>query len=117
MDRFAFEHIQGLKASATPAPKTSLKLSGPFWCVKFTCNTEDDIRQIHFITGGHNTFLYGSVNGPIKPGKRKQKLYISKVSNKILQGLHELIFFFDWVVDKSYAVISQFNMFGSFGAH
>ena len=44
MDRFAFEHIQGLKASATPAPKTSLKLSGPFWCVKFTCNTEDDIR-------------------------------------------------------------------------
>ena len=69
MDGFAFEHIQGLKASATPALKTSLVLS-PFWCVKFTCKTEDDIRQIHFITGGHNTFLYGSVNGPIKLTRR-----------------------------------------------
>ena len=34
-------------------------------------------------------FNYGSVKGPIKLGKRKQKLYVSKVRNKILQGLHE----------------------------
>ena len=116
MDGFAFEQIQGMKASATPATKTSLILS-PLGCVKFTCKTETYVSQIQFITGGSYTFLYGSVKGPIKLGKRKQKLYISKVCNKILQGLHELIFFFYWVVDKVSAVISQFNVFGSFGAH
>ena len=39
MDGFAFEQIQGMKASATPAPKTSLILSS-LGCVKFTCKTE-----------------------------------------------------------------------------
>ena len=42
MDGFAFEQIQSLKASATPAPKSSLILS-PFGCVKFTCKTEADV--------------------------------------------------------------------------
>ena len=72
---------------------------------------------MQFITGGPYNFLYGSVKGPIKLRKRKQKLYFSKVCDKILQGLHELIFSFYRVVDKVYAVISQFNIFGSFGAH
>ena len=58
----AFKQIQGFQASATPAPITTLILS-PFGRVKFTCKTEADIRKLHFITG-HNTFLYGSVNGP-----------------------------------------------------
>ena len=71
-----------------------------------------------YITG-HNTFLYGSVNGPKLLGKRKQKLKASKkVCYKLyLQGLHELIFFFRGVVDKIYAVISQFNIFESLVSH
>ena len=39
MDGFAFEQIQGMKASAKPAPKTFLILSS-LGCVKFTCKTE-----------------------------------------------------------------------------
>ena len=39
IDGFAFEHVQGMKASATPAPKTSL-IRSPLGCVKFTCKTE-----------------------------------------------------------------------------
>ena len=39
MDVFAFEQIQGMKASAKPAPKTFLILSS-LGCVKFTCKTE-----------------------------------------------------------------------------
>ena len=73
---FAFEQIQIFKAFAKPLPISTLILS-PFGCVKFTCKTEADVQWIHFITG-HNTFLYGSVNGPKLLGKRKQKLYISK---------------------------------------
>ena len=42
MDGFAFEQIQGFKASATPAPITTLILS-PFWFVKFTNKTEADV--------------------------------------------------------------------------
>ena len=76
IDVFAFEHIQGFKASAKPAPITTLILS-PSGCVKFTCKIESEVWYIHFITG-HNTFIFGSVNGPKLLGKRKQKLYISK---------------------------------------
>ena len=42
IDGCAFEQIQSLKASATPAPITTLILS-PFGCVKFTCKTEADV--------------------------------------------------------------------------
>ena len=44
MDGFALEQIKGLKASTTPATKTSLILS-PFGCVQFTCKTDQaDVR-------------------------------------------------------------------------
>ena len=42
IDGCAFEQIQSFKASATPAPITTLILS-PFGCVKFTCKTEADV--------------------------------------------------------------------------
>ena len=38
MDGFAFEQIQGMKASARAAPKTSL-IPSSLGCVKFTCKT------------------------------------------------------------------------------